>query len=202
MKIICVGRNYAAHAKELNNDVPTEPVLFLKPKSALLAPGAPMYYPEFTKDLHYECELVVKIGKNGKMVSEQEAGAYYNEVSVGLDFTARDLQDGQKKKGLPWEIAKAFDGSAAVGTFVPLTGNGVQDLSFSLKQNDAVVQDGHTGDMLFSVNQIIAYASRFFSMNIGDLIFTGTPPGVGPVAVHDRLECSLNGQPLLEVFIK
>lgn len=203
MKIICIGRNYAEHAKELNNDVPTAPVIFMKPKSALLMPDKPLYYPEFTDDLHYECELVVKIAKNGKYIQEKFARKYYQEVSLGIDFTARDLQQKQKEKGLPWEIAKAFDGSAAVGTFVPLT-NDLQEhpLHFQLHLNDTPMQHGNTADMIFSVNKIIAYVSQFFTLNIGDLIYTGTPAGVGAVNVYDKLEGYLEGEKLLEVNIR
>lgn len=203
MKIICIGRNYAEHARELRNDVPSDPVIFMKPKNALLIPEKPLYYPEFTDDLHYECELVVKINKNGKYIQERFARKYYNEISVGLDFTARDLQQKQKEKGLPWEIAKAFDASAAVGKFITLTDEmKLQDLHFQLKLNDQVVQDGHTKDMIFSVNRIIEYVSQFFTLNIGDLIFTGTPAGVGPVNVYDKLEGFLENEKLLEVNIR
>lgn len=202
MKIICIGRNYADHAKELNNAVPTEPVLFMKGKNALLLPGKPLYYPEFTDDLHYECELVIRISKNGKYIQEKFAYKYFNEVTVGLDFTARDLQQKQKDKGLPWEIAKAFDGSAVVGSMVPLNDRDIQDLQFDLKLNDEIVQKGHTADMLFSIPQIIEYASRFFTLNIGDLIFTGTPAGVGPVNIHDRLAGSLEGETLFDINIR
>jgi len=203
MKIICIGRNYAEHARELRNDVPSDPVIFMKPKNALLIPEKPLYYPEFTDDLHYECELVVKINKNGKYIQERFARKYYNEISVGIDFTARDLQQKQKEKGLPWEIAKAFDASAAVGRFIPLTDElKLQDLHFQLKLNDQVVQNGHTKDMIFSVNKIIEYASQFFTLNIGDLIFTGTPAGVGPVNVYDKLEGYIENEKLLEVNIR
>lgn len=203
MKIICIGRNYSEHAKELNNEVPAEPVIFMKPKSAMLLPEKPLYYPEFTDDLHYECELVVKINKNGKYIKEKFAPKYYNAISVGLDFTARDLQQRQKEKGLPWEIAKAFDGSAAVGTFVPIeAGTNIQNLNFELKLNGNTVQQGNTGDMIFSVNKIIEYVSQYFTLNIGDLIFTGTPAGVGPVTVYDKLECYLEGERLTEVNIR
>lgn len=201
MKIICVGRNYAEHAKELNNEVPTEPVIFLKPKTALLVDGKPLYYPEYTNDLQYECELVVKICKNGKYVQERFAHNYYKEVSLGIDFTARDLQQRQKEKGLPWEIAKAFDGSAAVGDFVAI-GNGVSSLQFELQVNGEVRQQGNTADMLFSVDKIIAYVSRFFTLNIGDLIFTGTPQGVGSLSVTDELTGYLEGEKLLNCTIK
>lgn len=202
MKIICIGRNYADHAKELKNDVPTEPVIFMKPKSALLLPDKPLYYPEFTDDLHYECEVVVRINKNGKFIQERFAHKYYADFTVGIDFTARDIQNDLKKKGLPWEIAKAFDGSAVVGTFLPITnGYNLNDLNFSLNLNEITVQKGNTKDMLFSVDRIIAYVSKYFTLNIGDLIFTGTPAGVGPVMVNDQLEAFVEGQKLLEMHI-
>ncbi len=203
MKIICIGRNYADHAKELKNDLPTEPVIFMKPKSALLLPEKPIYYPEFTKDLHFECEVVVKIDKNGTHVQEKFANKYYSEITLGIDFTARDIQREQQKKGLPWEIAKAFNGSAAVGNFVPLSDTlNIDDLDFQLKLNDSVVQDGHTRDMIFNIDKIIAYASQFFTLNIGDLIFTGTPAGVGPVKIGDKLEGYLQGNKVLDVDVK
>ena len=203
MKIICVGRNYAEHAKELNNDVPTEPVIFMKPKGAVLLPEKPLYYPEFTDDLQYECEVVVKICKNGKHIQEKFANKYYDQVTLGIDFTARDLQNDLKKKGLPWELAKGFDGSAAVGTFVPIKAEtNVHNLAFQLKLNDATVQDGHTRNMIFTIDRIIAYVSKFFTINIGDLIFTGTPAGVGPVAPDDVLEGYLQGNKVLHVDIK
>jgi acylpyruvate hydrolase len=203
MKIICVGRNYTAHAKELNNDIPTEPVLFMKPKTALLLPGSPLYYPEFTKDLHYECELVIKMSKNGKFISEKFARKYYNSVGVGIDFTARDVQEKQKAKGLPWEIAKAFDGSAAGGRFLPLTEDmNINNLNFRLEINGKTVQRGNSAEMTFSVDRIIAYASRYFTLNIGDIIFTGTPAGVGPVHIHDRLEGFIENQSVLNLEIK
>jgi 2-keto-4-pentenoate hydratase/2-oxohepta-3-ene-1,7-dioic acid hydratase in catechol pathway len=203
MKIICVGRNYADHAKELKNDVPAEPVIFMKPKNALLLPEKPLYYPEFTDDLHYECEVVVKICKNGKFIQEKFANKYYQEVSLGIDFTARDVQREQQKKGLPWEIAKAFDGSAAVGTFVPIgPETDVRNLAFQLHLNGETVQDGHTRNMIFSVDTIIAYVSKFFTVNIGDMIFTGTPAGVGPVTGGDKLEGVLQGNKVLDVEIK
>jgi 2-keto-4-pentenoate hydratase/2-oxohepta-3-ene-1,7-dioic acid hydratase in catechol pathway len=203
MKIICVGRNYADHAKELKNDVPTTPVIFMKPKGALLLPEKPLYYPEFTDDLQFECEVVIKIGKNGKFIQEKFANKYYSELSLGIDFTARDVQREQQKKGLPWEIAKAFDGSAAVGTFVPITDETqVSNLAFQLKLNGETVQDGHTRDMIFSVDHIIAYVSQYFTLNIGDLLFTGTPAGVGPVNAGDKLEGYLQGNKVLDVDIK
>lgn len=203
MKIICIGRNYAGHARELNHEIPSDPVIFMKPKSALLIPEKPLYYPEFTDELHYECELVIKISKNGKYIQERFAGKYYNEVSVGIDFTARDLQQKLKEKSLPWEISKAFDNSAAVGKFIPLNERlGLSDLHFSLKLNENTVQEGNSRDMIFSVNKIIEYASRFFTLNIGDLIFTGTPEGVGPVNVYDKMEGFIGAEKLLEVNIR
>ena len=203
MKIICIGRNYSEHAKELNNEVPSEPVIFMKPKSALLLPEKPVYYPEFTDDLQYECELVIRINKNGKYIQERFARKYYNEVSVGIDFTARDLQQKLKDKGLPWEISKAFDASAAVGKFITITPEtDLQALNFELKLKAHSVQKGNTADMIFSVNRIIEYASKYFTLNIGDLIFTGTPAGIGPVTVYDKLEGYLEGQKLLDVDIR
>lgn len=203
MKIICVGRNYAEHAKELGNEKPEAPVLFLKPKTSLLPPGKDFYYPELTQDLHYECELVIKIAKNGRHIQEKFAHKYYSEISLGIDFTARDLQSKIKAKGLPWEIAKAFDNSAPVGKFLPLPEDrDIQDLQFSLKINGEEKQKGHTADMLFRINEVIAYASRFFTLNTGDLLFTGTPEGVGPVKVHDHLEAFLEGQKVLDLKVK
>ena len=203
MKIICVGRNYADHAKELGNQVPDEPVIFLKPKNALLTPGNNLFYPAFTNELHYECELVVKIHKNGKFISAGKARNYYDEVTLGIDFTARDVQDKLKKKGLPWEKAKAFDSSAAIGHFVPLSRfNNPKDLHFQLFKNGELAQDGYTRDMLFSIDAIIADVSQYFSLNIGDLIFTGTPPGVGEVVISDRLEGYLEAEKLLDLTIE
>jgi 2-keto-4-pentenoate hydratase/2-oxohepta-3-ene-1,7-dioic acid hydratase in catechol pathway len=203
MKIICVGRNYADHAKELNNEVPKEPVLFMKPKSAILLPEKPLYYPEFTDDLQYECEVVIRINKNGKYIQEKFAHKYYGDVTLGIDFTARDLQREQQKKGLPWEIAKAFDGSAAVGTFIPITPEShVNNLAFQLELNGNMVQEGHTRSMIFTVDQIIAYASKFFTLNIGDLIFTGTPAGVGQVNGGDKLDGILQGNKVLHVEVR
>ncbi len=203
MKIICVGRNYADHAKELKNDLPTTPVLFMKPKSAILLPGKPFLYPEFTDDLHYECELVIRICKNGKYVHAQQAHNYYDAMTVGIDFTARDIQREQQKKGLPWEIAKAFDGSAVVGEFIPSPSNGISDnIEFRLDKNGETVQVGSVGQMIFSVDKIIEYTSQFFTLNIGDLIFTGTPAGVGPVVTTDVLEGYLGDKKLLDVAIR
>ena len=188
MKIICIGRNYAEHAKELNNPVPSRPVVFLKPSSALLASNKPLYYPEFTKDLHYELEVVLKVAKNGRHVQPEFASGYYKEVALGIDFTARDLQEECKKKGQPWEIAKGFDGSAALGKFLPIGQVNPSAIAFELKKNGQTVQHGNTKDMIFSFEDIIVYVSQFFKLQMGDLIFTGTPAGVGPVQVGDKLE--------------
>ncbi|NLR82998.1 fumarylacetoacetate hydrolase family protein [Chitinophaga eiseniae] len=203
MKIICVGRNYADHAKELKNEVPSEPVLFMKPKSALLQNGHPFYYPEFTSNLHYECELVLKVSKNGKHIQEKFADKYYDQISVGIDFTARDLQDKQKAKGLPWEIAKSFDNSALVGNFIPITPEmDKKDINFCLYKNKALAQAGNTKDLLFSFDFLLAYISRFFTLNIGDLIFTGTPAGVGPAEIGDSFEAFIENDSLLEFNVK
>jgi len=203
MKIICVGRNYAEHAKELNNEVPTEPVLFMKPKNALLQNNHPFYYPDFTDNLHYECELVLRVCKNGKHIQEKFADKYYNEISVGIDFTARDLQDKQKTKGLPWEIAKSFDNSAVVGKFIPLTPEtDKMDINFCLYKNKEIVQQGNTKHLIFTFDFLLAYISKFFTLNIGDLIFTGTPVGVGPVEIGDNLEAFIENDSLLEFMVK
>lgn len=203
MKIICVGRNYAEHVKELGNAMPEAPVLFMKAKNALLPPGRAFYYPEFSKDIHYEAELVFRICRNGKHIAEKFARRYYDQVTLGIDFTARDLQQRQKAKGLPWEIAKAFDGSAAIGEFIPIPPEqNVQDYRFALRKNGGIVQQGFAGDMLHSVDRLIAYASTFFSFNTGDLLFTGTPAGVGPVAIGDHLEGFVEGRQLLSLAVK
>ncbi len=203
MKIICVGRNYADHAKELGNALPEAPVLFMKAKNALLQHGRAFYYPDFSNDIHYEAELVYRICKNGKHIAEKFARKYYDQVTVGIDFTARDLQQKQKEKGLPWEIAKAFDDSAVVGAFQQIPeGRDVQDFRFELRKNGETVQQGWAGDMLNGMDALLAYASRFFSLNTGDLIFTGTPAGVGPVVVHDQLEAFLEGASVLKLNIR
>jgi len=202
MKIICIGRNYRDHALELNNPVPDEPVVFLKPKSSVAIPTLPVLYPEFTDNLQYECEVILKICKNGKQISERSALHYYKEWSVGIDFTARDLQNKLKSKGLPWECAKAFDGSAVLGDFVPVPADMRYQSSFSLHQNGNLVQQGYTGDLIFSFEKIISYVSRFFTLQIGDIIFTGTPAGVGAVLPYDRLEAFLNDEQLLAVELK
>lgn len=203
MKIFCIGRNYADHVNELGNDLPEEPVVFMKPKSALVQAHTPFYYPEFTNELHYECELVVRISKNGKYIQEKHASNYYNGITVGIDFTARDIQNQLKEKGLPWEKAKAFDNSAAVGTFVDITpALNKKNINFSLLKNKEVVQKGNSGKMIFSIDAIIANISNYFSLNIGDLVFTGTPAGVGECLVGDTLEAYLEKDCLLSIEIK
>lgn len=194
MKIICIGRNYAEHARELGNAVPEKPVVFLKPATALLINNKPLYYPEFTKDLHYELEVVLKIVKNGRSVQPEFAAGYYQEVALGIDFTARDLQQECKEKGQPWEIAKAFDHSAALSPFVPLDGLKRSAIEFELRKNGQTVQHGNTKDMIFSFEDIIVYTSRFFKLQVGDLIYTGTPAGVGPVKIGDKLDAYLYSQ--------
>jgi 2-keto-4-pentenoate hydratase/2-oxohepta-3-ene-1,7-dioic acid hydratase in catechol pathway len=203
MKIICVGRNYKDHVKELGNMIPDEPVIFMKPKSALLQSHTPFYYPEFTNELHYECEIVLRVCKNGKYIQEKHARNYYDAVTVGIDFTARDLQEDLKSKGLPWEKAKAFDNSAVVGKFVPLTAEfNSKAIKFSMLKNGEKVQDGNTADMIFSIDRIIENISNYFSLNIGDLIFTGTPAGVGECVTGDVLEGFLDTQSLFSIEVK
>ncbi len=203
MKIICIGRNYSDHIAELKNEVPDEPVIFMKPKSALLQVHTPFYYPEFTNELHYEVELVLRVCKNGKYIQERHAANYYNGITVGIDFTARDIQDICKEKGLPWEKAKAFDNSAAVGKFVDINpAMKKNNINFKLLKNNEVVQVGNSGKMLFSFDSIISHISNYFSLNIGDLIFTGTPAGVGECVVGDELEAFLEDQSLLKFEVK
>ncbi|MES2568296.1 MAG: fumarylacetoacetate hydrolase family protein [Bacteroidota bacterium] len=203
MKIICIGRNYAEHAKELNNAIPTEPVFFMKPDTALLKDGESFYYPEFTKDLHHEIEIVLKINKVGKHIKEEFAHKYFDEIGLGIDFTARDLQAKAKEKGLPWEKAKAFDGSAPIGKFVSknLLGN-LSDIGFELKINGESKQIGNTKDMLFSFDKIIAYVSQFVTLKVGDLIYSGTPEGVGPVKIGDKLQGFIKEDLFLEFEVK
>lgn len=192
MKIICIGRNYAEHAKELNNPIPAQPVVFMKPASALLVNRKPFYYPEFTKDLHYEAEIVLKIGKNGRHVQPEFALDYIQEVSLGIDFTARDLQAELKAKNHPWELAKGFDGSAVIGEFVqPSVLSGLSNVEFYLEKNGERVQHGFSKDMLFSFQDIICFVSQYFKLQMGDYIYTGTPAGVGPVAIGDELRAYL-----------
>jgi len=203
MKIICVGRNYTAHAKELGNNIPDEPVIFMKPKSALLQSHTPFYYPEFTNQLDYECELVLRVCKNGKYIQERHATNYYNAITVGIDFTARDIQDDLKAKGLPWEKAKAFDNSAAIGKFVDITpALNKKNINFSFYKNKELVQQANSSQMIFSFDYIISHISNYFSLNIGDLVFTGTPAGVGECVVGDDLEAFIEKEMLLKMEIK
>ena len=203
MKIICIGRNYAEHAKELNNAVPTEPVFFMKPDTALIRNGQPFYHPDFSKDIHHEIELVLVICKTGKNIDEKFASKYYNKIGLGIDFTARDLQNNAKEKGLPWEKAKAFDGSAPLGESLDVSIiKDVNDINFHLEINGKTVQQGNTKDLLFSFDKIIAYISRFITLKIGDLIYTGTPAGVGKVNIGDKLEGFMEGNKMLEFAIK
>lgn len=205
MKIFCVGRNYADHAKELGNTIDTEePIIFLKPKSALLGKNVPFHYPSFTNELHYECEIVLRICKNGKYIQEKDAYKYYDALSTGIDFTARDLQKELKNKGLPWEKSKAFDDSAVIGKWLELSPNKkLQDpFQFSLKKNNTIVQQGNTADMIFSFDKILAHISIYFSINIGDVIFTGTPAGVGECIVEDVLEAFIEQEKMLEITIE
>lgn len=197
MKIICVGRNYLAHVKELDNDLPTEPMFFMKPETALLAPGESFPYPDFSKEIHYETELVLHICKTGKAIDEKSASGYYDAVTVGIDFTARDLQNRCKAKGHPWEIAKAFDYSAPFGEFKMIGAlKHPEDITFGMKLNGKWVQQGHSRDMIFSFDRIIAHVSRFVTLNEGDCIFTGTPQGVGEVHIGDKLELFLEDEPM------
>jgi 2-keto-4-pentenoate hydratase/2-oxohepta-3-ene-1,7-dioic acid hydratase in catechol pathway len=203
MKIFCVGRNYVDHAKELNNDVPEEPVIFMKPKSALLQSHTPFYYPEFSNELHYEVELVLRVSKNGKYIPHRQANKYYNAITVGIDFTARDIQAELKKKGLPWEKAKAWDNSAVVGSWKEVTPELLRKpINFSLKKNTEIVQVGLSKDMLFSFDEIVSHISNYFSLNIGDLVFTGTPAGVGECVVGDVLEGFYEQERVFELEVK
>ncbi|MBL0073658.1 MAG: fumarylacetoacetate hydrolase family protein [Bacteroidetes bacterium] len=203
MKIICVGRNYAEHAKELNNPVNEQPVIFLKPETAQNQQRQPFFLPDFSADIHYETEIVVKICKLGKNIQEKFAHKYYEEIGIGIDFTARDLQASLKAKGLPWELAKGFDGSAPVGKFVDKSSfEDVQQIDFSLKKNGQWVQSGNTSDMIFKIDTIIAFVSQYFTLKKGDLIFTGTPKGVGPVVKGDLLEAFIGEMHLLTVKVR
>ena len=203
MKIICIGRNYAEHAKEMNVAVPTEPVFFLKPDTAQIKNDQPFYYPDFSKEIHHEVELVLKINKPGKNIEVQFANKYYDEIGIGIDFTARDIQAKCKEKGLPWEKAKAFDGSAPIGKFIDKKKFAdINNINFQLTINDKLVQKGSTKDLLFTFDSIIAYVSKFFTLKKGDLIYTGTPEGVGPVAIGDKLQASIEKEILLSFEIK
>lgn len=203
MKIVCIGRNYAEHAKELNNPVPTEPLFFIKPDSAVLPNNDDFYLPDFSNDVHYEAEIYVKIHKKGKNIQEKFAPTYYKEIGIGIDITARDIQQKCKEKGLPWEKAKGFDGSAPMSKTLPLSEfEDVNAINFELHINGKVVQKGFTGDMIFNVNQIIAEASKYFMFKIGDVVFTGTPAGVGKLNAGDHLEAFVEGKKMMDFMIK
>jgi acylpyruvate hydrolase len=203
MKIICIGRNYAEHAKELNNAIPTEPVFFMKPDTAILKDGQDFYYPDFSNEIHHEIELVLKISKAGKNVESEFAHKYYDEIGIGIDFTARDLQAKCKDKGLPWEKAKSFDGSAPIGNFKSKKDfKNLSDINFHLEINGKTVQKGNTKDLIFSFDQIIAHVSKFITLKTGDLIYTGTPAGVGPVFAGDKLEGFIENEKLMMTEIK
>jgi len=203
MKIFAIGQNYVEHNKELNSKNPTEPVVFMKPDTALLKNNKPFYVPDFSEELHYETELIVKINRIGKNIAPQFAHRYYSEIGLGVDFTARDLQRKLKAEGKPWEISKAFDNSAVIGNFIPVQDlTNVQDIRFKLDLNGNIVQNGHSAEMIFPINELIAYVSRFFTLKIGDILFTGTPAGVGTVKPGDRLQGFIFDQKMFDFNIK
>jgi len=203
MKIICIGRNYAAHAAEMKSAVPDNPMIFMKPPTALLLKNKPMYIPEFTKDLHYEAEIVLKIAKNGRHVQEEFASEYYNQIAFGIDFTARDLQSKLKEKGHPWEIAKGFDHSAGLSEFMNMADlNNAEHIQFHLDLNGETVQNGNTKNLIFTFNTLIIYISKFFKLQQGDIIYTGTPAGVGSVKIGDKLEGYIEDKKMLSCDIK
>lgn len=200
MKIICIGRNYTEHAKELGNEVPENPVIFLKPDTAVLK-GTDFYIPEFSNDIHYELEVLLKISKGGKYIQQENAHKHYDEIGLGIDFTARDLQTQLKEKGLPWELSKGFDGSAVVSDFYAKNEFNLNQLHFSLLKNKEKVQDGNTEDMIFNFDTIISFVSQYFTLRVGDIIFTGTPKGVGRIKEKDILEAYLEDKKLLDLRI-
>jgi len=202
MKILCVGRNYSEHAKELGNAVPENPVIFSKPDTALLKNGEPFYIPDFSNDVHHEIELVIKINKVGKKIQEKFARNYFSEIGLGIDFTARDKQNELKSKGLPWELAKAFDGSAPIGNFINIENIDLKNIDFSLLKNGQLVQQGNTSQMIFSFEQIVSFVSQYFTLKVGDLIYTGTPAGVGQVNIGDKLEGFIGSESMLICEVK
>lgn len=202
MKFICVGRNYSNHAKELNNEIPKDPVLFIKPDTALARPGDDWYIPEFTENLQHEVEVLIKISKVGKYIQPEFAGNYYSEIGLGIDFTARDLQDRLKEKGLPWEKSKAFDRSALIGNFVSKDKFNLDNLNFSLVKNGNIQQKGNTSEMIFSFDYLISYISQYFTLKMGDIIFTGTPSGVSKLSENDFLEGFIENEKFFEVKIR
>jgi 2-keto-4-pentenoate hydratase/2-oxohepta-3-ene-1,7-dioic acid hydratase in catechol pathway len=202
MKIICIGRNYAKHIEELDNEKPSEPVIFMKPDSAILLKNNPFIIPPFSQDIHYEVEILVKINRIGKFIDQKFAHKYYDEIGLGIDFTARDLQSRLKEKGLPWEKAKAFDGSALIGKFYAKDIFDLDNIKFQLFKNDQLVQDGESSHMLWKIDELIAYVSQFFTLKIGDVIFTGTPAGVGKVEANDQLKGVMEGKDMFQIKIK
>jgi acylpyruvate hydrolase len=203
MKVICIGRNYMDHVKEMNATRPAVPVFFLKPDTSIVTRNRPFFYPDFSNEIHYECELVIKIAKVGKNIQPRFAGSYYNEIGIGLDFTARDLQDECKKKGLPWLVSKGFDNAAPLGKFLPKSNfKDLRNIGFHLDLNGTTVQQGNSGDMIFTFEELISHVSRYITLKMGDLIYTGTPVGVGPVKVGDRLEAYIGEEKLLKCDVK
>ena len=203
MKVICIGRNYIDHVKELNSPLPSSPVFFMKPDTSILTRNRPFFYPDFSKEIHYEVELVMKICKVGKNIQKKFAGSYFDEIGIGIDFTARDLQDECKKKGLPWLVSKGFDNAAPLGKFLKKSSfKDLRNINFHLDLNGTTVQKGNSGDMIFSFEELIAHVSKFITLKMGDLIFTGTPVGVGPVKTGDKLEAFIEGERLLKCDIK
>lgn len=203
MKIFCIGRNYAQHAKEMNAALPEQPIFFMKPDTSLLRPGTPFFYPSFSKDIHFECELIVRINKVGKKISQQFAHTYYDEIGLGIDFTARDLQRQCKNNGHPWEIAKSFEGSAPIcQDFIQKEELDLSNLEFCFKQNGELMQTGNSKDMLFSIDELIVYLSQFMTLKKGDLIYTGTPAGVGPIKIGDELKGYIGEKEMFSVRVK
>ena len=203
MKLICIGRNYTKHIEELNSEKPSAPVIFMKPDSAVLAKNQPFFIPDFSENIHYEVEVLVKISKVGKYIDKKFSHKYYDEIGLGIDFTARDLQNQLKDKGLPWEKCKAFDGSAVIGKWLPKSQfKDVNNLSFSLLKNDKIVQEGNTSMMLWKIDEIIEYVSKYFTLKIGDIIFTGTPAGVGKVFANDRLKGLIENTEMFSITVK
>jgi 2-keto-4-pentenoate hydratase/2-oxohepta-3-ene-1,7-dioic acid hydratase in catechol pathway len=202
MKIFCIGRNYSEHAKELGNAVPENPVVFSKPDTALLKNGEPFYHPDFSYDIHHEVELVIRINKMGKKIQPKFARNYFNEIGLGIDFTARDIQQKLKEKELPWELAKAFDGSAPLGDFINIESVDLKSIQFSLSKNGSIVQQGNTAQMIFSFEEIVSFISQYFTLKVGDLIYTGTPAGVSKVNIGDTLEGFIEQQKMLVCEVK
>jgi 2-keto-4-pentenoate hydratase/2-oxohepta-3-ene-1,7-dioic acid hydratase in catechol pathway len=203
MKLICIGRNYSEHIKELENEKPTDPVIFLKPDTAILVKKQPFFIPDFSNDVHHEVEILVKINKVGKYIDKKFAHKYYDKIGLGIDFTARDLQSKLKEKGLPWEKAKAFDGAAVIGDWINVSViKNVNDINFYLQKNDDIVQKGNTSHMLWKIDEIIEYVSKYFTLKIGDIIFTGTPAGVGKVIANDKLKGFLENTQMFSITVK